>query len=517
MTDLPDYLRDVSLELKLERAKQKSITLTAKPREEWPDPVEWIQKRFYIYDTGDLFEFHERQARPLREALRIENGKYVYQTVLWSWMKKSAKSTIIAAVADYIAWHKPRAQIRLVANDLNQADSRVGFYMRENIKIAQQKGYDDDPFGTDAELRRKTKISISGYSIKYPNGSVIEMVPVDPAGEAGGNDDMVVFSELWGWKSKAHQQMWSEMTISPTKFGLAQRWIDTYAGFVNDSPVLERLYEQIVKEENKIWEPDWEVYALGKTFATWTTIPCLPWQTAAYYAQEEQDLAVEEFLRMHRNQFVDSVTSFVPYAWWKSCLYDVEFGKQMHWPNAYPPLQDWEEVVLAIDAGTDSDCFTIVGVSYDRYYRKKGEPPGVILRYARAWYPETFENFTFDEPEAEAIRLCEKFNVIQLCYDPWQMKKFADDFRKKGLTWVEVFDQGAERAVADKILYDLVRQTRLRHFGDPTLDEHVKNSKKKTDGRGLRIIKGEDDRKKIDLTVALSMAVKRCLDLVPEE
>jgi phage terminase large subunit-like protein len=128
------------------------------------------------------------QIGPMQEALRQQDERYAYDTVLWSWPKKSAKSTVVAAVADYIASATNNARVRLTGNDQRQADSRVGMYMRENVKLGARAG---------SVQRQQTKVSTSGYNLRYPNGSVIEMVPIDPSGEAGGNDDMVVCSELW--------------------------------------------------------------------------------------------------------------------------------------------------------------------------------------------------------------------------------------------------------------------------------------------------------------------------------
>src|SRR3990167_4263768 len=106
-----------------------------------PDPIQWIEENFYLYDTAEPLTLQDCQVRPLRLAFeRDASGRYRYTTVLWSWPKKCAKSTVIAAVVDYIAEHTPRASIKLVANDLKQADSRVGMYLRENIKIAQRMG-----------------------------------------------------------------------------------------------------------------------------------------------------------------------------------------------------------------------------------------------------------------------------------------------------------------------------------------------------------------------------------------
>ena len=421
--------------------------------------------------------------------------------------KKSAKSTVIAALADFIAWHKPRAIITLIGNDLKQADSRVGHYLRENIKLGDKKGYPDDG-GVDQETRRRTKIKPSGYTIRYPNGSIVEMVPIDPRGEAGGNDDLIVASELWGWKYKSHEDMWTEKTISPNRFGYAQRWVDTYAGFEGESPILEPMYKSLVQPQNRL-DPDFEMYALGAMFGTWVTKPLFPWQTPEYYASEEAQLAPEQFRRIHRNSWESSVEAFDKGDYWAAC-YDPDL----------PPVGRYEEIVVAMDAGTDDDNFGIVAVSRDR--RKGAQDGACILRYARAWDPQNrddwavtdTEHFSFDGPKEELRRLCKNYNVVQVCFDPWQLKDTADQLEKEGVGWFAEFSQGGERTEADKMLYDSMRERKIAHNNNPALNAHIANANRKSTGEKMRIVKRTEDLK-IDLAVCLSMAVARAREILP--
>ena len=457
--------------------------------------IDWIENHFYLYDTGKLSELHPIQKRIIRKALsRDENGLYRFQTILISMIKKSAKSTLIAQVVDVIAQFRPYASIKLVANDLKQADSRVGHYLREAIKIGQKRG---------DQAREGVYIKPSGYLITYPNGSRVEMIPIDPRGEAGGNDDLIVFSELWGWKNKAHQDMWAEMTLSPNKFGHSQRWIDTYAGYSDGgSPILEALYKQVVKPEYCINE-DYELYANERAmiFACWVTRPMFPWQTKAYYKEQKATLVSAQFSRMHENQWQSDERSFVPIEWWDGGEVD-----------KLDKVSTYKEMVVGLDAGTDSDCFAIVGVT-----REQMDDKDVIaVRYTRAWYPEHYDQFDFSEPKTELRRLAERYNIIQWCYDPYQLKELADNLNDEGLGWFEPFKQGAERAEADKMLHDLIRQSRMAHRGEPDLHQHIVNANAKDEGEKLRIIKRSESLK-IDLTVALSMATKRCRDLIPGE
>jgi phage terminase large subunit-like protein len=456
-----------------------------RPAEPVLSPIEWIERYFYLYDTGNLMTLYDCQRRPLELALsRDEQGRFNFNTVLWSWPKKSAKSSVIASVADFTAATRERASVKLVANDLKQADSRVGMYLRESIKLGQKAGQRDTGI----------RMTPSGYTTKYPNGSIIECVPVDPSGEAGGNDDMIVYSELHGWKSKAHQRMWSEMTLSPNKFGNSQRWIDTYAGFEGESPILEQLYDVGVRQGERVWD-DLEVYVnrVAKMLTVWVTKPMLPWQISKegqeYYAQEEAQLAPNEYRRMHLNQWTSSEDVFVEAAWWEACY------------TPYEPVKPDEPVIISLDAGVSSDCFAVVMVT------RRGEH--VQKQYARKWQPANGQKLDFDPIEKEVRRLINTHNVLELCYDPFQLHDMAGRIRASEVVNVREFNQASPRAIADKRLFDLIRDRRMQHDSDPDMNAHVRNSNRKPeDDNKLRIIKRTPEGK-IDLCVALSMAADR--------
>lgn len=460
----------------LSEADQDALTLS---------PADWIENNFYLYDTGQLMTLFDCQRRPLELALsRDSQGRFRFNTVLWSWPKKSAKSSVIAAVADYTASTRIRGSIKLVANDLKQADSRVGMYLRENIKIGQKAG------------RRNMAIRMtpSGYRSVYPNGSIIECVPIDPSGEAGGNDDLIVYSELHGWKSKAHQRMWSEMTLSPTKFGNSQRWIDTYAGYQGESPILENLYDIGVTRGEQVWD-DLEVYVneAARMLTVWVTKPMLPWQTnedgQAYYIEEEAHLTPSEFQRMHRNKWASSEDVFVPYEWWTACDSD------------YAAVQPNEPVIISLDAGVSSDCFAVVMVTR--------RDDLVQVQYVQKWQPIPGTKLDFKIIETEIRRLINTYNVMEVCYDPYQLVDMMGRVRSEEAVNVREFNQASPRAIADKRLFDLIRERRIQHKNDANLNAHIKAANRKPeDENKLRIIK-RTPQDKIDLTVALSMAADR--------
>ena len=449
MTVLEDLLSpEAKRELQLRRLRQIAHE---NRKNELADPVGWIEKNFYIPELTGPLELQPYQKAVLRESQRKdENGKFIYSIVVWSDIKKSAKSTIAAAMALYIAHLRQWGSVKVIANDLKQADSRVAYYLRRAIEL--------NPRMVDTVKQVRYKTTIQG------NSSTIEAIPIDPGGEAGGNDDLLIFSEMWAAKHKAIQTMWTEMTLSPTKFGYSQRWIETYAGHQGESPILEQLYRQGIKEGRKLDLSytdksgqhhdlsDLEVYANGPLLCLWNTKPRCPWQTSDYYASEAAVLTPNEFNRVHRNQWTSSVDTFVPPEWWSSCQANI------------PQVQPKETIVLAMDAGVSDDSFALCGV-------RKWGADGVDVVYSRRWLPPEGGKISFtnpdnpndrETPEGEIRYLCGQYNVVMVAYDPYQLEDMANRLGREGVAWFFAFSQGSMRLTADSGLRTLIREKRLR-------------------------------------------------------
>lgn len=429
----------------------------------------------------------------LNQALSLdEAGNYKHSVILWSDIKKSIKSTLAAAVILWRSFQVEWGQFFVIANDLKQADSRVFYYIRRSIEL--------NPY-----LREQVKII--SHRIELPNKTYIEAIPIDPTGEAGSNADCVCFSELWGAHQKAQQRMWSELTLSPMKFGQSFRWIETYAGFTGESPLLEQLYETGVKNGRRVewanqFDPPIEAFEndAARMFTLWNGTPRLSWQRPSYYASEEAVLLPSEFKRMHRNEWASSEQSFVQMEWLKHC------------EEAPPALRKNQNVIIAMDAAISGDCFGLLMVS-----ARDGDE--LDVRYARKWIPPKGGKLDFrkgnaqegdpdDGPEAELRRLLEEYNVVEVAYDPYQLEDLAMRMSGELLAVFYAFNQGGERAVADKSLYDRIRSRRIHYWNMPDFEEHVLNANVKTEGEKMRLIK-KSEQMKIDLAVCASMAADR--------
>jgi len=477
-----------------------------------PEAVDWIERQFFIPETRQdpklrgrmVLQDYQRDA--LREALsRDDKGNYKYSLIVWSDIKKSAKSTIAAAVNLYRAHWTEWGEFYVIANDLKQADSRVNHYLRRAIEL---------------NSRLSKKYSRLGYRMTSPTGSYIEAIPIDPSGEAGSNADMITFSELWGAHEKDKENMWSEMTLSPTKHGQSFRWVESYAGFQEESELLYTLYELGVRQGRQLWpERLYEVTDGTPTplelfvnedarmLCLWNTQPRCPWQTKEYYASEESVLTPNQFLRMHRNQWVSSTETFVPVEWWDACM-----RSDAEWPDYDKTRQSQ---VIALDAAVSDDTFGIwMGC---RHPTIAGD---VLTTFVQRWKPVQGHKIDFvgteekPGPELTLRRLIKEYNVVEVAYDPYQLHDMATRLKHEGLAWFKSFSQGADRLTADSQFRALIRERRLWHRGEPDLREHINNANAQVDkeDRRLRIVK-RIEKLKIDLAVAASMGTHEVLRL----
>lgn len=473
-------------------------------------PDEWIERHFIVdrprdpvtganLPTGSLI-MADYQRRILREALsKNADGKFKYSTIVWSEPKKSGKTTLAAAVTMYMAAKNKASHIYCLANDGKQSQDRIFKAMDRCLKLHQQQG----------GIFENVRSIWAPPSFKLDNGTVVEAIPCDAAGEAGSEPLMTVWSEMWGYRQEAKERLWTEMTIPPTLYGHALRWVESYAGYEDESTVLWNLYDNGVNHGQRHPAfPDLPVYVNGSQFTFWSHEPRMPWQTKEYYEDEAKLMLPNEFLRIHRNQWVVATTSL--------------FDNMIHWDRCYDPVLnrplpegDDTPIVVALDASVSGDSSAVVAVS--RHPDDSWDAPvrRVCVRHVSVYYPRAGTKINYSETmEPEVKLLCERWNVYKVVYDPYQLHKMCTDLALDGVGAFEEFDQTRRRSKADKQLYDMIIMRQLRHNGDVEMRQHVQNCAVRSEGASntLRLTKKAAGRP-IDLAVALSMATDEMLRL----
>lgn len=187
-----------------------------------------------------------------------------------------------------------------------------------------------------------------------------------------------------------------------------------------------------------------------------------------------------------------------------------------------PPLRkkhqtgrDWSDaLVVALDAATNRDSFSLIGITRDPRNRNN-----LAVRIVKVWEPKNgkidFQG-TPDNmgPELYLKWLCKNYVVSTVVYDPYQLYDMCNRLRKEGIAWFQPFDQGARRSLADQQFYDLVLNGRFAHDGNNVLRQHAKNADRKFDYElhKNRLVK-RYEKLRIDAVVSASMASHECLRL----
>lgn len=485
-------------------------------------PADWIERYFWVPrprnpKTGEILpagpiQLTDHQKHLINEALsRNPDGTFKYALVVYSAPKKSGKSAVAAAVATYVAHHSPYGFIACVANDGKQANDRIYAPIKQNYRLHRQQ---QGPF---------KDINPYEYEVTLPNFCKIEAVPVDAAGEAGGEPTLSVFSELWGFDTPKKRQLWTELTVPPTLYGYAMQWVESYAGYTGVSILLESLYNTGKKEGTP--HPDFSyldteegpvvyTHAPSRMFMYWDTEPRMPWQIDDYYAEQRNTLEPEEFERIHRNRWVSAKGAFIEAQWWDNCE-----------SPSLPVLKQGDKtpVVVAIDMSVSNDLAAMVAVTRDPI----NPDTCVAVRAVKIFNPKKLGgNIDQEQTVGNTIReWASRWNVICWVYDPYQMAKLVQDYRKDGFGWFDPFTQNTARGIADKQLYDMVmhrqltwnRTTTIGDVGGPgreedTLYQHIRQAGAVISGRQRRLEKLSPEAK-IDAAVALSMAAYKCMEL----
>lgn len=411
----------------------------------------------------------------------LPDGHPVARNILDSRSKKQGKSATAGAVALYMASRERYAEVVIAAADRDQAKDRVF----RSVKFAVE----NHPAFKRAKVYKDV--------IELDQGSTIQAIPQDWRGAAGGNYAGVIFDELHVYTQEFHRRLYDELVIPPTKpYGV--RWITSYAGFLGESELLHEIWNKALTGERQAGELP--IYALpGASLlalidqgeASWR----MPWTTPEYMREIRETERPNTYRRLWLNEWVSNESEFIPPEVWEACRsVDVRLLK----------VGGQRRAVFGADASTSRDLTALVGVVYDR------ETNLSDVVYVRTWKPgrsvfRSKPTIDLDETiKAEILDLNSRGLVEAVYYDPYQLHSIALDLLKAGVKMVEL-PQTAARTEADQALYDALISRTLRHYGDPVLDEHIRNAVAIETPRGFRLAK-ERTTRKIDAAVALSMA-----------
>jgi phage terminase large subunit-like protein len=470
--------------------------------------TDFSKSSFYIPETMRPLTLTPHQSVILEYAFDPANE---FTTIVFSTIKKSGKTALAALAARWIAETWGRGEVYCVANDMEQARGRAYQKVIDSIEL-------DPAYNRGKRVLPDRWKIIERQAVHMPSGSILRALSNDYQGESGSNPTATFWTELWAYTSEASRRLWEELTPVPTR-SRSIRYVETYAGFEDESDLLIDLYRLSVMNGKQLthddinWpfddQPPIYVNRAARTFAYWDTglaARRLPWQTPEYYAEQEQTLRPQAFERLHLNKWTSSIGSFIPIEWWyanRKQITPPNTNDQERWLASHP-------IVLGVDAAVSSDCCAVVAVSRNPY-----SPQDPWVRFYNVWTPPKGGTMDLQFIDNYIRDICSRYNVVQIAYDTYQLHKLMTDLTHDGVAWCRPFSQAGDRAVADKQLYDLIRDRRIPHTAGLDFDDHIRNAAAKTlkdEDSKLRLIKKAQNLK-IDLVVALSMAVSECLRL----
>lgn len=503
-------------------------------------PWEWIPENFIDPTTVNvagtdfsgarLIRLQDWQTRLLKFIFPNEaRGRFPYSTIYWSQPKKSGKTTFASAVAAWFADQiEAPNEVLLLANNQEQSAGRIYGNALPTLKR----------LGCHVPTAATSK-----PEVRLPNGTRFVAIANNFAGAAGGNYGATFWSELWTFTKERERRLWEELVPVPTRRN-SIRWLETYAGFEDESELLLSLFlriftdttEQTPTEKARPVPGLEDIQTEGRPacyhipeeglFAFIDHEYRQPWQQGeafeAFLQAQAADLRETTFIRLWRNRWQASEGQFIPPEWFARSL-TLKAG-------VLAPM------VVAIDASQRRATSSIVGV------RKVAREffGRVFERYqtcfVRVYDPATYHvgqdlrdmgakkgDLDLEETLAADVVKLAQLGLIEgaVWYDPFQMHSVAMKLRKMKIPCVE-FNQGTERTLADTFLYGLYKRGAIDNFPERDLEKHVTKARAKEDDKQrIRLVKGAASGVvtgggENDAAVAQSMACWKASTLPPQ-
>ena len=128
------------------------------------------------------------------------------------------------------------------------------------------------------------------------------------------------------------------------------------------------------------------------------------------------------------------------------------------------------------------------------------------------WLTVTDGNITdYNEIKADILDIASRFQVQEICFDPYQSVKLITELMDEGLNCVEIKQTVPNFSEPMKEMDALCRAGKLKHNGDPVMTWMVSNVVAKEDAKDNVYPRKERNENKIDGVVAEIMALNRAI------
>lgn len=439
------------------------------------DPIDFIEDYFYVVEGRTLIKLLPWQKQILTE-LFIDRPRP--NMAVLGQPKKTGKSTFAAAIALWFLMTKPMSEIYLLASDVEQSQLVCFDKLVKCIRM-------------NPKLRNIVKVKQGKGRIEYKDASIQILAP--NVSVAGINPSLVIAEELWSWTTLEHKRSWDELTNVPTR-PENLNLITSYAGYTEDEDsVLWDLYKKgidnigtnVPMSDERFWFRWYgeELYSQ------------VPWVKPKYLEQQKKRLRENSYLRLHCNQWVSGEEAFI----------DVDVLNLCTNPDHKRGQKYGGEVVIGVDVGYAHDATAVCVVG-------SVDSETLCLVDHGLFVPPKKDVLDLEKTvENLLIVYNQEFDIRAVYFDPYQAILLAQQLRKKGLPMQEYPQTVANTCQMTDTLQRLLKTAALMLYENDDIRQHLLNAKVKETPRGWRLVKGKQP-KKIDLAIALAMAVKAAED-----
>jgi phage terminase large subunit-like protein len=453
-----------------------------------------------VYSIRDFSRFCEGLTLDNGKKLRLETFQ---RTLLRDYFKgaretvailpkKNGKTTLLAALALYHLTKTHQAECVIAASTRDQAK----ILFNQAVKMVRASGLEGSKDNWDLKFDIK-----GGYrEIRYQadENCVMRVLAADADSADGVIPTLALVDELHRHKSGELYGVFAD-GLGPRHGQLIT--IST-AGSDLESPLgqlKEKAYEYEVKRVGPYRRADADgdfvlhEWALEETDdvddldlvaeanpASWQT------PTALRRRKESPSMTPFRWMRFACGIWTDQDEPWIDPAEWDACKGEIYFDSD----NAQ---------FLGVDIGQVYDSSAVVRACWVK---------DKLHIDFRLWDPQPGKPVQIGEVEAHIIDLAVQGKVMECVYDPARFGRSAEILAERGVNVVDFPPSDSRMVPASNTLYDLVREGKIVHSGDPRLRRHVMAGIASEVEGGWRISK-KKSRKKIDALIALALAAQR--------
>jgi phage terminase large subunit-like protein len=408
--------------------------------------------------------------------------RLVYSEALIGLARKNGKSTLASVIALYL----------LVASGENAPEVYAAAAAKDQAQIVFKQARD---FVEASPRLREILRPLRNVIECESNKGIFRVLSSDAPKQHGLNPNGNVIDELWAHENR---DLYDALTTADIAREDPLTVSITTAGFDRESVCFE-VYERGKALEAQGIDAMRAAGFFFKWYApadaasaddreAWMAANPSSWITEAVLARQRERLPEFVFRRLHMNQWTAIEDAWVSPDEWDRCA-------------GSPKILRDEPVFVGVDIGIKRDATALVWVQWRGDKLHVGHH--ILL-------PTKEQPISAKETRVLLKRIAARLQVREVPHDPWQFRESAEELAEEGLPMEEFPQYDSYMGPASEALYELVREQRLVHNGDPLLREQILGAVAAATERGWRISKRKS-KARIDGCVALAMAAYRAV------